>query len=160
MKKNQVIWIIIIVIVVILMVSPRFFRGKLLEGKTSREIANQCVNHEGIGMHIHPELRIIIDGQELQVPSNIGVSSACMKAIHTHDATGKIHIESPIVKDFTLGDFFDVWQQPFNKNELFDKTVDDKHRIVLMVNGVESAEYENLIIRDLDQILIRYEAVE
>ena len=30
-------------------------------------------------------------------------------ALHTHDASGIVHIESPDKRDYTLGQFFDVW---------------------------------------------------
>ena len=31
--------------------------------------------------------------------------------MHTHAADGIIHIESPIVRTYTLGDFFDIWHE-------------------------------------------------
>lgn len=38
--------------------------------------------------------------------------------IHTHDDTGIIHIESPVKRDFTLADFFAVWNKPFSKDQI------------------------------------------
>ena len=35
----------------------------------------------------------------------------CFYWLHTHAADGIIHIESPVKRIFTLGDFFDVWGQ-------------------------------------------------
>jgi hypothetical protein len=32
--------------------------------------------------------------------------------LHTHAADGIIHIESPIVRTHTLGNFFDIWNEP------------------------------------------------
>jgi hypothetical protein len=32
--------------------------------------------------------------------------------LHTHDATGIIHVESPDARTYTLGNFFDIWGQP------------------------------------------------
>jgi hypothetical protein len=38
-------------------------------------------------------------------------AGTCFYWLHTHAADGIIHIESPIARTFTLGDFFDVWGQ-------------------------------------------------
>ena len=35
--------------------------------------------------------------------------------LHTHDATGIIHVESPTVRPYTLGEFFDVWGVRFTQ---------------------------------------------
>ncbi len=34
--------------------------------------------------------------------------------LHTHAADGIIHIESPVQRTYTLGEFFDIWGQPLN----------------------------------------------
>jgi hypothetical protein len=36
----------------------------------------------------------------------------CYYWLHTHDASGIIHVESPAQRVFTLGQLFDVWGQP------------------------------------------------
>jgi len=36
---------------------------------------------------------------------------SCFYWLHTHAADGIIHIESPIERTYTLGDFFDIWGQ-------------------------------------------------
>jgi hypothetical protein len=36
--------------------------------------------------------------------------------IHTHDTSGIVHIESPTVRPFTLGQFFDVWGVRFTSD--------------------------------------------
>ena len=76
-----------------------------------------------------------------------------------HDDTGKIHIESPVVRDFTLGEFFRVWDKPFDHEHVLDKIVDSEHRIVMIVDGKESQEYQNLVLKDGQQIEIRYERI-
>jgi hypothetical protein len=67
---------------------------------------------EGVVLHIHQHIDIFIRGHAAQVPANIGIvtsPSVLFAPIHTHDATGIIHVESPVVRDFSLGEFFDVW---------------------------------------------------
>jgi hypothetical protein len=38
--------------------------------------------------------------------------------LHTHDATGIIHIESPDNRTYTLGNFFDIWGQPLTQDNV------------------------------------------
>jgi hypothetical protein len=66
---------------------------------------------QSVALHIHPHLEIVIDGRQVPVPANIGIepSGQTMAALHTHDDAGTIHVESPVVREYTLGEFFDVW---------------------------------------------------
>jgi hypothetical protein len=44
------------------------------------------------------------------VPALIGIDPAVGFApLHVHDTSGVIHVESPTVRDYTLGEFFAVW---------------------------------------------------
>ncbi len=144
-RKSIIIW----AIVVVLAAAAGFgiFRYLFSGEDTSREfdVTNACVNHGGISMHIHPDLRIVINGDAEVIPANIGVTPACMRPIHTHDSTGRLHIEFPRQRNFTLGEFFKIWDKPFPSE------------ISMTVNGQDNAEYENLILKDGDKIEIRYD---
>lgn len=52
-------------------------------------------------------------GKKVTIPADIGIaqtaSGLLFSPIHTHDTSGIIHVESPTVRPFTLGEFFDVW---------------------------------------------------
>ena len=124
--------------------------------KTSREVALACTLDMYTKFHIHPVLKIVIDGQSQVIPANIGIRNACMNAIHTHDATGLLHVEAPVKKDFTLGDFFAVWQKEFNKDQILDSKVDKTHTITLTVNDQPVDTFENTILVDKDNIVIEY----
>ncbi|MBI3485457.1 hypothetical protein HY025_00770 [Candidatus Daviesbacteria bacterium] len=78
--------------------------------------------------------------------------------IHTHDDSGIIHVESPVKRDFTLGDFFAIWGKAFNKDQVLDSKVDEQHVIKETINGKESQDYESTILKDQDQIVISYES--
>jgi hypothetical protein len=43
---------------------------------------------------------------------------ACFYWIHTHTDDGILHIESPIRRRFTLGDFFAIWQVPLSATQI------------------------------------------
>lgn len=86
--------------------------GYLNPGASADVHGIKCEQGEQLGYHIHAHLTIIQDGQERNVPANIGIKDTCLYWLHTHDETGVIHIEAPASKKnqtFTLGDFFDVW---------------------------------------------------
>ena len=86
-----------------------------------------CQTSEQTLFHIHAHLAIFVNSKARQVPAGIGVPGAqpqqtpngpfiaagtCFYWLHTHAADGIIHIESPVQRTYTLGDFFDEWGQP------------------------------------------------
>ena len=108
------------------------------------------------GLHWHPKLRIVLLGSEVKIPANIGLSITCHRVLHTHDEKGELHIEPDFAQDFTLGDFFGVWEEPFSESAILDKVVDADHEIVMTVGGKPSTEFGNLILKDKQQIVIEY----
>jgi hypothetical protein len=66
--------------------------------------------------HIHVHVSIYINGQQVQIPAQVGIptSGSCLYWLHTHDASNVIHIEAPAGRNFTLGTFFDIWGQQFS----------------------------------------------
>ena len=125
--------------------------------KTNREVALACTTDMATRFHIHSDLEIVINGEKQLIPADIGISPICMNALHTHDTSGQIHIESPQKRDFTLADFFAVWNKTYNKDQLLDNKLDGQHTIRETVNGEEIEDYENTILRDDDKIVIFYE---
>jgi hypothetical protein len=83
-----------------------------------------CEPGEQLAYHVHVTLRIFVDGQAQTVPAAIGIVNPgrvrlgsiaqgdCFYWLHTHDSTGTIHVEAPTPRPFTLGTFFDIWEQP------------------------------------------------
>jgi hypothetical protein len=74
----------------------------------------RCDRSEGAVFHIHPHLSVLDHGKAVQIPSDVGrpVVGQCLYWLHTHTNDGIIHVESPVFKTFTLGQFFDIWGQP------------------------------------------------
>jgi hypothetical protein len=106
-------------------------------------------SHNNVVTHIHPVLSIFIDGKRQGIPANIGVETDFMRALHTHDSSGKLHIESPCSgrTDFTLGEFFEVWEEAFYKEGM---------KVKMLVNGKDTPELENYVLKDLDDIRLEY----
>ncbi|MBI4085907.1 MAG: hypothetical protein HY433_01535 [Candidatus Liptonbacteria bacterium] len=136
----------------------QFFGGSSGALVSTRSLAMGCTLDMYTRFHIHPRLRIVINGAEQIIPASIGVSPSCMHPLHTHDTIGTIHIESPEQRDFTLGDFFAVWNKPFDKSQVLDYKADATHEIVMAVGGQPSDAYENLIFKDNQQIVIEYKS--
>lgn len=101
------------------------------------------------GVHWHIELKVFAKGQEIRVPSNIGISSSEMEEIHTHADVPKIHYEMttvPVTQDrVRLAAFFNTWGQ------LFEGTS------TVTVNGQLSNEGLDYVVKDGDKIEVRYE---
>lgn len=133
--------------------------SEVQSGKSNREVALTCTTDMATEFHIHPILEIIANGEKQTIPADIGIRQGCMNALHTHDMVGTIHVESPEKRDFTLGDFFAVWEQPFSKNKILSYVADETHRIRVSVNGVDVDTFENTVLEDGDRIIISYEPI-
>ncbi len=128
--------------------------NKTYKEMTSREVALLCTTDMATEFHIHPEIRIFINGAEVLVPHDTGIKPLCMNSIHTHKDTPVVHVESPLQKDFTLGDFFAVWEKPFDSTHLLDYIATSTGQITVTVNGTKVDTFENTALNDTDQIVI------
>lgn len=93
-----------------------------------------CSSTEQLVFHIHVHLAIYVDGQQRLLPPGVGigpplqfqqtssgpfvVGGSCFSWLHTHDSSGVIHIESPVQRVYTLGNFFDIWGQPLSATQV------------------------------------------
>jgi hypothetical protein len=65
---------------------------------------------EATVVHIHQHLDLYVDGRKVPLATGIGIDPAVgYSPLHTHDSSGVIHVESPTVRTYTLGEFFGVW---------------------------------------------------
>lgn len=115
--------------------------------------------HESLTMHIHQMLTITVNGEQILIPANIGLPNGMMRAIHTHDSSGKVHVEGTCPRDFTLGEFFDVWGQTFTEECIMEHCIDETHTLKMSVNGVETLMFRDTVLKDGDEIEIIYEEI-
>ena len=111
------------------------------------------------GLHWHPELTITINVKNQEIPANIGIG-AVHQPIHTHDASGVVHMEIQglVTKEDTkLGRFFKIWGKQFNSNCIFDYCNGADGNVKMFVNGKENTEFDNYLMQDKDKIEIKYE---
>lgn len=161
--QNQTLWIVAgIISLTVIVFLPIIFWDYINPApqRTNREVAMTCTTDMATEFHIHPHLEIIIDGEKQEIPADIGIVDGCMNALHTHDNTGVIHVESPEKRDFQLSDFFAVWNKTYTALQILGYKADDTHIIRQTINGKEVQDYENAILYDEDQIVISYEEIE
>lgn len=113
---------------------------------------------EGSALHIHQHLSITVDGQQVPVPANLGVDprQGSMSALHTHDTSGIIHVESPKVASFTLGQLFTEWGVKLGSHQIagYRDGAGDR-RVSLFVNGAAvTTALPKLRLRDQQDIAI------
>jgi hypothetical protein len=94
----------------------------------------KCQATEKVLFHIHSHLAIFVNGKQRQVPFGIGIGpplrgatapagpfvteGSCFSWLHTHASDGIIHIESPVKRTYTLGDFFDLWGEKLSSTQV------------------------------------------
>jgi hypothetical protein len=106
-------------------------------------------------LHIHPKLNVTVGGNPIVVPKNVGIDISLWKSgslnkygmvgmapLHTHDTSGTIHVESNTNRDYTLGQFLDIW----GGLNLNGKTVQ------ATVDGKPVPDYRNILLKDGEQI--------
>ena len=79
-----------------------------------RRAGLEALPSERLEYHIHAHLDVFVDGDEMDVPANIGIdlSGGQLQAIaplHTHDTTGLIHVENAEPASFYLSQLFNEW---------------------------------------------------
>lgn len=118
--------------------------GTPVDGITCRTTAQQKVAY-----HIHVLLQIFVDGKQVRIPAGAGIAAprfpehlanglfvdnsvnGCLYWLHVHAHDGIVHVESPYKGVFTLGEFFDIWQQPLG----IDQVGPAKGTVVAWENG-------------------------
>jgi hypothetical protein len=102
---------------------------------------------EQVAFHIHAHLAVFVSGRRRTIPYGIGVvpplrltatadgpfvaDGAAVYWLHTHDTSGVIHVESPVLRRFTLGEFFDIWGEPLGRTRVGPA----RGRVTTLVDG-------------------------
>ncbi len=144
------------------------------------QVGNGCdsfpfpsIDSNPLVLHVHAHLMIVVNGQNITLPVDIGHgdSGGCIQPLHVHAASSNggpnvIHIESVTVRSYTLGDFFNVWASTpniggpspvtFNQKQIFNYTAANGYEIRMYVNGIQSDQYQNLVLASHQTIVIVY----
>ena len=72
-----------------------------------------ALSQEQLAFHIHEHLDLWVNGRKVTVPAEIGLDRFSFQPfvteLHTHDASGVIHVESAKRIPYTLGQLFGEW---------------------------------------------------
>lgn len=103
----------------------------------ARNAGLPMLSSEGMVEHIHVHLDVLADGQAVPVPANIGIDVARggISPLHTHDASGVIHIESPVKRQFSLGEFFSEWGVSLSADNIGGLRETDGKVVRAYING-------------------------
>lgn len=114
--------------------------------------------------HYHPKLTILVNGRPVRVPANIGVSTetGAMSPLHTHDASGEVHIEAAEAgRRYTLGQLFDEWQVALDVNRIGGLTTTPEAHVRAFVNGAPApGDPAEITLRPQQHITLTYGPVD
>ncbi len=149
-----------IMIPVIIVIAVAIIAGAVLyQSPTAMAISGiECNRAEQLNYHIHSHLDVFVNGVQQQVPSNIGIlsSPSCIYWLHTHSGDGTVHIEAPETRQFTVGQFLNVWQQTLTNSTAFFNSVSDMP-VTAYVNGQRfEGDYRTIPLESLREIVLVY----
>jgi hypothetical protein len=122
--------------------------GNTAEGGSGSPVQGlDCVDPPVETYHVHTHLSIILNGEALAVPGQIGIVSTgpttdCHYVLHTHDSSGKLHVEAAAQAVFTLGQFFGIWGQPLESSNIAGLS-GMPVKVYIVDNGVVSEVADN-----------------
>jgi hypothetical protein len=118
---------------------------------------------ETLAFHIHDHLVVFVDGKRVTVPQYVGINypapqkDVFFAVLHTHDDSGIIHIESPVQRDYTLGQFFDVWGVPFTSTSIGSYTNSGNKTVRAFVDGKPVAgDPRSIVLTNHEEIVVTY----
>jgi hypothetical protein len=134
------------------LLAQSYFGGLPIDGVS-------CDRMEGSVEHIHAMLQLYDRGRAVTVPQGVGMPAGgtCLYWIHTHDDKGYIHIEAPVKRPFTLGQFFDIWGPDLSWTQAGDVSAPHGKRLSIWVNGEawNGKDPRSIVLRDHETIVIQ-----
>jgi hypothetical protein len=129
-----------------------FFGGLPIDGI-------RCDREEGVAEHIHVQLQLFDRGHAQAVPAGIGIpeGAGCFYWLHTHNSDGFIHVESPVKRTFTLGEFFDIWGPQLSWSQAAALTAPHGRRLSIWVNDTPWRGHDprDIVLRNHETIVIQ-----
>jgi hypothetical protein len=115
-----------------------------------------CGPTEVLVLHHHDHLTLVIRGAVHEVPALIGINSRSICWLHTHDATGVIHVEAADARPLTLGDFFALWGMSLGSDTLLGQTAGPGEAVQTTVNGAAvGGDPRAIVLNNLDDIVVQ-----
>jgi hypothetical protein len=124
-----------------------------------RAIGLDPLTAEGQAVHIHQHLDIYVDGKQQTLPAQVGIASSgsFISDLHTHDATGIMHVEAEQVRSFSLGQFFAVWGLRLDRNCLGSLCQSAGKQLRAFVNGKPiPGDPTRIVLAEHQEIVLAY----
>lgn len=149
---------VFLVVLVALVIAYRVASGPG-GGVHGQPIANiECNTGEQLSTHYHAHLSISYQGTPVPLTAQTGITDTCLYWLHTHDGSGVIHIEAPkqtASRQFTLGDFFRIWDQPLSTRQVATLKVGSGQQLKVWVDGKPySGDPSRIVLRSKEDIVI------
>jgi hypothetical protein len=124
-----------------------------------KAIGIPALKQEGQRLHIHQHLDVVVNGDGYPIPAGIGIDrrERFVSPLHTHDFSGIVHVESPTVRTFTLGQLFDVWGLRFTSRCLGGYCAKGNKKVWVFVNGkLALGNPRAIALRQHQEIVVAY----
>lgn len=114
-----------------------------------------ALSGELLDYHVHQHLDIYVDGKKTQVPAFVGIDDGSfITQLHTHDASGIIHVEAGKSFPYTLGQFFGVWGVRLSKQCVGGYCAPAK-QVHFYLNGKPyTGDPNNLVLKNHEELAI------
>ncbi len=98
-----------------------------------------CIEKRNTPYKITATLELIVNGQKIEIPANIGISGDCTHSLYTITNDGTIYAEWEEEYPFEIGHFLWTWTTYHEKG--FPMRDMDQSKSRILVNGVESTDF-------------------
>jgi hypothetical protein len=118
----------------------------------------QALSAEQLTYHVHQHLDIFVNGKKVSVPAFIGIDDgAFITELHTHDASGLVHVEAAKQFPYTLGQFFGVWGVRLSQQCIGAYCSKPGSPLKVYLDGKPYAgDPNNLVLKNHEEIAIVY----
>jgi hypothetical protein len=135
--------------------------GSFLRARLDR-LDLPTLTQEQLDYHIHAHLDIYVRGVHVPVPALVGINvvDRFLTVLHTHDATGVVHIESASSKPYALGKFFGVWGVRLTPSCIGRYCTGAKAKLRVYVGGKPyTGNPAAIVLREHEEIVLAYGTV-
>jgi len=111
-----------------------FPMGNTAEGGQGQPISGlSCISGGPPAYHVHAHVSLFVRGEQIAIPAGVGIvnpvltngyvnfdPTKCFYELHTHDASGIIHLHANAGqgRPLTLGQLFGVWGRTLSREDL------------------------------------------
>jgi hypothetical protein len=117
---------------------------------------------EMLSVHYHAHVDVIVDGKAIPVPAYLGFVAKGnnvlgLAPLHTHDASGVIHIENDVPAKFVLGQVFTEWGVRFTSTCLGSYCAGAGKELAVFVDGKrQSGDPTRIVLTKHEEIAVVY----